>query len=455
MRSEWRKREQALFDTGEYTHLPWRDEDWWIFSEAFLNHYAHVSTADDSKIAFTSDDSMGEQDRQTRMRPGKYLKSNFPALPDTEVQRYAAVFAKYCENLGFKLATTPEDIVRVYADGPSSCMKGAEQVSVYGAGDLAIAYLEKDFGEVTARSVVWPEKKIWVRIFGDAGRLEGALEREGYSCGDTGAFDGARILNIAADGGGFVSPYWDGCEGACVLDNEYLVLRRCGDMSMKTETGSIGGCCCCEKCGEGYDPENEGGCFGCASWCQDCLDDYTFCCEDCEETCPNDVMTVIDDCHYVCDDCLRVHYTCCHECGEYSSDREVTDIGDNHSVCESCLEEYSCCEACGDWGKDSFTEVKTQFGDVYWCEDCTEGDSIECDTCIERHDKKQAEQVEGLDYCTYCADEKREEIAEEESKQQAFFVFKVAGIYRPIWQAVPRFLLRKTRLKRLSAAHWW
>src|SRR5213595_2427240 len=46
----WKLREQARLDKGTYAPAPWCHESW-----AILDHYAHISQDDESKVAFTRD----------------------------------------------------------------------------------------------------------------------------------------------------------------------------------------------------------------------------------------------------------------------------------------------------------------------------------------------------------------------------------------------------------------
>lgn len=119
------------------------------------------------------------------------------------------------------LAYTPDEIEWVYALGPKSSMTfppswfnsdGIHPVRVYGAGDLALAYLlECDSVAKTkifvARAVVWPEKKICSSIYGEEkNMLAYLLLMSGYSLG---ALYGARLRKVQLANGGYVIPFID------------------------------------------------------------------------------------------------------------------------------------------------------------------------------------------------------------------------------------------------------
>ena len=136
----------------------------------------------------------------------------------------------------FKLARTPDEIEHVYTHydkkaGPVaiSCMRhhargfaagqngGAHPVRVYGAGDLAVAYLTNDAGETTHRALCWPEKKSYSRMYAPDDKLHNLLRAAGYrKCGHyyggghTGSLAGARLLYLEDNFGNQVLPYIDG-----------------------------------------------------------------------------------------------------------------------------------------------------------------------------------------------------------------------------------------------------
>ncbi|MHC4093516.1 MAG: hypothetical protein ACYSVY_25130, partial [Planctomycetota bacterium] len=205
---DWKERERSKFRSNEYKDVPWHAEGWAIGSMPDLDHFAHVSTADPSKLAYTASEKHGEADRQTRMKPGKYLKKYFGDVLDAkEIQRWAGAFAGENENIEVGFATDPDDIVEVYENGPRSCMSSQDAVRVYGAGDLAIAYLGPQ-DDATARALCWPAKQVFGRIYGDGARLGQALMAMGYSEAGRTGFNGARLL-LEREGSGYVCPYID------------------------------------------------------------------------------------------------------------------------------------------------------------------------------------------------------------------------------------------------------
>lgn len=283
---DWAGREQGRFDAGTYKPPVWRNEVFWkrATRDGFGQHYAHISTEDPTMLAYTPDDEKGAADRQTRLKPGKYLtkffgasekpgpyqgliadgplKGSRPALTKQQIAYYAEWWEKGAkpskfENLELHWAETPEEIAHAYMDGPRSCMGGSEggrmftkakthPATVYGAGDLFLAYLQEPSGKIMARAICWPEKKTFGRVYpspsnwpsdGFASETEAQdcqnelherLKKLGYaSIGERkDALDGARLLRIpiADRAGYFRMPY---------LDNEYHIVEAEGDDKSK------------------------------------------------------------------------------------------------------------------------------------------------------------------------------------------------------------------------------
>jgi hypothetical protein len=84
-------------------------------------------------------------------------------------------------------------------------------VSVYAAGDLHLAYLEQQDGEITARALVWPERRKVGRTYGDTTTLLTKLLELGYEKPENyDAIKGARLLKIPYRQG-YIMPFLDAC----------------------------------------------------------------------------------------------------------------------------------------------------------------------------------------------------------------------------------------------------
>jgi hypothetical protein len=94
-----------------------RPIDW----QQLLLEWPHVSTEDETQIAYTRDESKGKADVQTRTSIGKYLSRHWPHVPDHERRDWAGTFspAKY------EMRDTMEGIICGIEFGPQSCMKSS------------------------------------------------------------------------------------------------------------------------------------------------------------------------------------------------------------------------------------------------------------------------------------------------------------------------------------------
>lgn len=194
----WRKREQDRLDSGEYTKVPWASAKWFQNAKDCVDHFLHVSKEDPSQIAFTESNDKGLLDKQVRMAPSKYLTRFFAKqIKEATIRRWLAVYKKkYGSNFDLKLARTAKEIVKVYTEGPSSCMKGNKYVSVYATPDLAVAYIQKK-DRIVARTVVWPKKKLYCNYcYGDTELIREVLKEEGYKASNR--FKGARLKRLQA-----------------------------------------------------------------------------------------------------------------------------------------------------------------------------------------------------------------------------------------------------------------
>lgn len=240
---EWRQRERNRLEDGTYNPLPTA----WAHLPAIRDHYAHVSK-DGQSIAFTSDENKGMIDIQTVMKPGRYLTRFYPELSGDEVRDLAA---KVGDAFVVHFAETQEDIIKVYLNGPNSCMSkplscyesAIHPVAVYAAGDLQLAYMSRNgkpvtydgFERATDRALVWPDKKIYGRIYGGGdNRMARALQAMGYR---EAMLTGARLLKIAhEEGESYIMPYID---GECSVSDHGDHFRIGGAINADSTSGVI------------------------------------------------------------------------------------------------------------------------------------------------------------------------------------------------------------------------
>ncbi|MFT4956417.1 MAG: hypothetical protein ACI8U3_002823 [Brevundimonas sp.] len=304
-RATWREREQGFFDSGVYTAPVWNQEPFWRQRPApLIDHYAHVSLEDPAMVAFTEDEAHGELDRQTRMKPGRYLKRYFSeALTAKQIAYLAEWFVSGSRppvsmDGAMALTSSGDEITEVYASSISSCMEGQDCVRVYAAGDLAVAFWRADDEEITARCLCWPHRGVYGRTYPDpdasdyARALVQAMEARGWKherLHDEG-FCGARIRKIAAGCGAWVMPYLDldyglddcGRVWRMARSGEYVAERTDGLLYLDDTSWT------CDGCGSGMSDDHErytvcvsvwNGAPGCEhDFCQSCRDSVTFDC---------------------------------------------------------------------------------------------------------------------------------------------------------------------------------
>lgn len=316
----WREREAALLDLKVYEPPVWKNERFWRESKVHKDHFAHVSLEDPSLIAFTESEAKGEQDRQTRMKPGKYLKKYFgDVLSAKQIAYYAEWWSKGSAppiDAELKFASEADEIVSVYDRGPISCMKGKDCVRVYGAGDLAVAYLQGPSEQVIARALCWPERKTFGRVYPSsenwrhdgfsseeasksaAADLETRLKQMGYTSlrEDGSGFDGARVLREPHRfNNAYVMPYLDYGLRLDHGDGEHFLLSQYGEFESDRTDGIFYAEpqyeYTCDRCDEGTDDiwsvytgwRPPYGPTGRQDWCESCRDNHSFRCDATDE----------------------------------------------------------------------------------------------------------------------------------------------------------------------------
>ncbi|WP_315729878.1 hypothetical protein [Bradyrhizobium sp. SZCCHNRI2010] len=221
---EWRERHRKALESGiELGTLKRLPEKWDL--PQITDHFAHLDPIHyPGMISFVASEEEGILDRYTRLTPGRYI-SRYYADHDIEDDKRRKLIATIDPSGELLFATTPDEIENVYKEGPDSCMDGDHEfntpvwpTSVYGAGDLAVAYTMNNRGRIQSRAVCWPAKKIYGRCYGDVQRIEKALEDEGFETtrddhsvdGNGPTFVGARIMKVLMlDENYAVMPYFD------------------------------------------------------------------------------------------------------------------------------------------------------------------------------------------------------------------------------------------------------
>jgi hypothetical protein len=348
---DWHMRERSRFMDGVYAKTPWHSEALnrarSVSDERFEQvkaYYCHLSQKAPDMVAYTPDADHGYQDRQVQIKPGKFLEKLTDLFSTAEIAAYVAQVKARGE--GFKLATSAEDIVAVYTNGPGSCMGGksadnfrtcVHPTSVYGDSDLALAYIgTKD--RASARCIVWPEHKLYSRCYGDD-MLAEQLRAAGWS--HSYYLEGAKVRALKdTNRGGYIMPYLD-CAESIDLETikgvRWFVLREDEDGEYNCKDTS------------GYTCENERNhCQNCESrisedetYCESCQMDLTYCARCGNETFDSSDFVEVDE-EWYCYSCAQRWF---HECqvdgchGEWHS-KEAGDLchrhEDTHQECADC-----------------------------------------------------------------------------------------------------------------------
>lgn len=380
-RERWQARELGRF--GEkYQRVPWANDILVFYgsdtvvkaAETMRGHYAHLSTSHPGQIAYTPDDTFGHEDRQLRTTPARYLeKFGRELFSAAQIAKFTAIAKAATGEV--KIARTAEEIVRVYCakQSPESCMDGRNfsrddsPVAVYGDSDLGIAYIG-ELGEtdaastISARCIVWPDRKLYGRAYGDYETIRAALERLGYELGDMG---GAKVRAIP-DGSRYLMPYVDGVE-TCGLsrDGRWFILGESGFDCQNTD-GRTGEQNTCNRCGSGCD-EDESYCSSCEAdhyYCDGCGEDYW-------DSSDVEYFSERGECR--CNRCAeRTRHTCevCDESfNEWDWSARNWRNRPDQSLCSGCENDYSYCDSCESYQENDTFGEHPKTGD-HVCADC-------------------------------------------------------------------------------------
>lgn len=307
---EWRSREERHLQDGTYSCIP-------SFLDPYTlkDHYLHLSKKI-PLLEYTQSEIKGSQGVLSSISLKGYLENYHPDMKRKEITRLEKEYSDFVmQTDGLLFAATKEEITRVYrqynkhsASLSASCMRHSfkhlpcHPCAVYAAGDLQVAYLKNENGETTSRSLVWPQKKLYSRVYGD-GSLHGLLKIRGYrkssyygkdqGCKDDGsplypAMVGAQLLKIKIPGNSaYVLPFIDDIVGVEIKSNHIeLVDYRQSVCSVTNRSGAtvskLDPTHLCARCGA-----NHNGLFRYVyhngsdrnQWCIPCVNEESYRCE--------------------------------------------------------------------------------------------------------------------------------------------------------------------------------
>lgn len=191
---------------GPWEQVVWSGESWWVSSPCSLIHHLHQSTENPANVAYAESLQKMQAERYTSTKAGRYLTKYFgDVLSEASIKDWAErQAARACPaELKFIEGTDKDGWVKVYKDGPSSCMRGESCVEVYAhkKSVLRLAYLVQG-DEIHARCIVREDKKEYIRCYPNTSSTEGqrwhtamqeAVEGAGYSHGN---FDGVHLDKV-------------------------------------------------------------------------------------------------------------------------------------------------------------------------------------------------------------------------------------------------------------------
>jgi hypothetical protein len=260
---------------GTWVPPVWEKERWFRDSIYAVVHQVHQSEDDPTQVAYNRNLDNIQRNIQTRTKPGKYLTQFFgDVLSQDQIREWAEkqiAHASCKAELKFIENNDEDGWVRVYEDGPGSCMRGNDAVKVYAyeGNGLRLAYLDSG-GQIVARSIVVnsddPEEQGWIRIYATEQRwmtdLRVKLEEAGYP--NQTSLNGIKLQKISADHDGrdgYVCPYIDvgsGCEQSVSVCDGYLLVDDDGDISATNTSGTIPAYDGreCDECGDHEDEDD-------------------------------------------------------------------------------------------------------------------------------------------------------------------------------------------------------
>lgn len=274
----WIDRETARSRDGTYVPVPFIHEVWYraalgVYSAHDLggpnsgyaklipligsikHHFPHVSMTNKTMLAYTESPEKGARDIQTQIKPGAYLTKYFGSwLSAEDITRQVNNWQRIYADAELHFARTPEDIVAVYMSGPNSCMSGQPEnysgrdstgvyhhpCEAYGQphSDLTLAYIKGRNG-VSSRTIVWEDKKLYGRVYGDSTLLARELKALGYRQAHGYKFDGAKVAKIDITRSRkstervYVMPYIDGANYVLDSGDHFLLDPRNGHGNRK------------------------------------------------------------------------------------------------------------------------------------------------------------------------------------------------------------------------------
>jgi hypothetical protein len=276
----------------------------------------------------------------------------------------------------------------VYRVNTGNFKSSLHPTRVYGDSDLRLAYLQDENERVTARGLVWEDRKLYARLYGNSDVLKKLLEDAGYSYQE--GFHGARVRAIP-NKGTYLMPYIDWTGEYCELteDKKWFILGQ-GDTPCQTTTGLIGRNTIrnCDECNRQYDfddadwNESDSLCSRCAQYRQSCAK-----CSESINTNRDEYVSSYNG-EYYCESCAESYAENCKVCsgvfyeftfGTYDQRRRVSTkatmfCGRHWRAYRFCAEHstaYLTSQICAQCPQPVITVPSAADSDWYCCVECT------------------------------------------------------------------------------------
>ncbi|ESX98715.1 hypothetical protein [Mesorhizobium sp. LNJC405B00] len=348
---------------------PWHKQEWFRAHIArWAEHMPRFSTKFPGLLAYYQTPQKRKAGVLTPIKAGKYLKKYLgDVLTEEFIQEQGLAWQSFFAPVELKVTQDADEVQEVYENGPNSCMSKEASMfqsdehpaRVYAGPDLGIAYIGTT-DDPAARCVVWPEKKIYGRVYGDYHRMGVALETAGYKEGDDDDFAGARIRRIY-NGAFYTVPYCD-MGNYAHDDGTYLIIGR-GDIYMQYTNGT--------------NMDNPERCI----------------CADCDEAMDDDYSYYVEDVGSICESCFGSNYFTCDITGESYPDSEQVASPDDIRISRAATRRYSGqlfhCDGTNKWYPTaSYDYVTLADGDTYELS-YAEENAFHCDFSEEWYDNAE------------------------------------------------------------------
>jgi len=262
-------------------------------------HFVHLNKDDPNLIAFTSNDKVGKKDGKTFIKPGKYL-AQYSDLDNEQIKNVVTNYKHKFVPPKIFYAESADDVVRIYEEGPNSCMRGKgwetenHPTRIYFGPDTKLAYIKNKQGTgISSRCLVRTDKtpNEYTTIYGDKALMEKAFKAANIVVAKEGT-KGCRFPLLWTKGNKdkkLLMPYIDGGQNNAYIskkrdEREFMVIGKlpttdsemywrlsatptggyqqipdimecgkCGELEFEEKIVTVNGSSYCEKCSEKLD----------------------------------------------------------------------------------------------------------------------------------------------------------------------------------------------------------